>query len=240
MKNYTVSCVIDEGQQEVKEVKCHDCPASEGGCKHSVAFLMWLHRRSEEPSPTDTICYWKKSKLAGSLSSRSFITTSDFGPPKKAHIEEAKVDTFFRAYIEEAKKLNIKNTLLSYNGVQKFHALSLHTLFHSYKKNGDEKDADSFLSFCKMNMSMENIKEIEEKTRDQSQCLLWSEIRFARITASKAFEVTRCKKHDGVLIDNIFGAKIFQSSSMERGLRLENSVIEELSKQTKLKFHRTG
>ncbi|KAL4718156.1 hypothetical protein ACJJTC_003371 [Scirpophaga incertulas] len=28
------------------------CPASLGGCKHAVAFLMWVHRRSEEPSCT--------------------------------------------------------------------------------------------------------------------------------------------------------------------------------------------
>jgi len=26
---------------------------------------MWLHRRSEEPSPTRVACYWAKPKLAG-------------------------------------------------------------------------------------------------------------------------------------------------------------------------------
>lgn len=33
-------------------------------CKHAVAFLFWLHRRSEEPSVTATTCYWKKSALS--------------------------------------------------------------------------------------------------------------------------------------------------------------------------------
>lgn len=34
-----------------------------GGCKHQMAFIMWLHRRSEEPSPTEVSSYWKKSIL---------------------------------------------------------------------------------------------------------------------------------------------------------------------------------
>ncbi|KAJ0173001.1 hypothetical protein K1T71_011177 [Dendrolimus kikuchii] len=33
-------------------VQYHDCAASQGGCKHAVALLMWFHRRSEEPSCT--------------------------------------------------------------------------------------------------------------------------------------------------------------------------------------------
>ena len=35
-----------------------------GHCKHAVAFLFWLHRRSEEPSVTSQTCYWKCSALS--------------------------------------------------------------------------------------------------------------------------------------------------------------------------------
>lgn len=56
-KNYNVSYEINESEKEVIKVICDDCVASQGGCKHAVAFLMWLHRRSEEPSPTETVCY---------------------------------------------------------------------------------------------------------------------------------------------------------------------------------------
>ncbi|KAJ8913304.1 hypothetical protein NQ315_010971 [Exocentrus adspersus] len=62
-KNYNVSCVINTEEKEVVNTKCKDCAASEGGCKHEVAFLMWLHRRSEEPSPTEKMCYWKKIQI---------------------------------------------------------------------------------------------------------------------------------------------------------------------------------
>ncbi|KAJ8720544.1 hypothetical protein PYW08_006009 [Mythimna loreyi] len=45
----------------VQSCKCEDCAASEGGCKHAAALLLWLHRRSEEPPVTSVTCYWKKS-----------------------------------------------------------------------------------------------------------------------------------------------------------------------------------
>ncbi|GBP61533.1 hypothetical protein EVAR_44004_1 [Eumeta japonica] len=34
-------------EEAVKSIECHDCVASQGGCKHAIAFLMWIHRRSE-------------------------------------------------------------------------------------------------------------------------------------------------------------------------------------------------
>ncbi|KAK4875831.1 hypothetical protein RN001_012253 [Aquatica leii] len=64
-KPYHCSLECDEKEREIMSVLCEDCAASKGGCKHAVAFLMWLHRRSEEPSTTSIKCYWKKSKLAG-------------------------------------------------------------------------------------------------------------------------------------------------------------------------------
>ncbi|CAG5056720.1 unnamed protein product [Parnassius apollo] len=52
-KAYSCTFTCDEKEETVLNVDCHDCAAQKGGCKHSVAFLMWLHRRSEEPSPTE-------------------------------------------------------------------------------------------------------------------------------------------------------------------------------------------
>ncbi|VVC86940.1 unnamed protein product [Leptidea sinapis] len=43
--------------------KCHGLVI--GGCKHALALLMWTHRRSEDPTPTEVACYWKKSRLSG-------------------------------------------------------------------------------------------------------------------------------------------------------------------------------
>ncbi|KYM98525.1 hypothetical protein ALC62_10759 [Cyphomyrmex costatus] len=50
-KPYSVSMLVNEEIEKVEYVRCEDCAASEGGCKHAVAFLMWVHRRSEEPEP---------------------------------------------------------------------------------------------------------------------------------------------------------------------------------------------
>lgn len=66
-----VTLIVNEQEETVTSVQCHDCPSSEGGYKHGVAFLMWLHlhRRTEAPSCTSIECYWSKSNLAkvGSL-----------------------------------------------------------------------------------------------------------------------------------------------------------------------------
>lgn len=56
--------VVNESQDEIISCQCHDCAASAGGCKHAVAFLMWAHRRSEEPPSTSVECYWKKPTLS--------------------------------------------------------------------------------------------------------------------------------------------------------------------------------
>ncbi|KAG5863121.1 hypothetical protein JTB14_013063 [Gonioctena quinquepunctata] len=55
-RNYSVSCSINTKEKVVVNAKCHDCPAS-------VAFLMWLHRRSEEPFPTKTTWNLEEIKI---------------------------------------------------------------------------------------------------------------------------------------------------------------------------------
>lgn len=73
-KPYHCSLECNEKEDEVLSVICDDCAASKGGCKHTIALLMWLHRSTEEPSPTDVKCYWKKSKLAGENDKSKFCS----------------------------------------------------------------------------------------------------------------------------------------------------------------------
>ncbi|GBP91896.1 hypothetical protein EVAR_89847_1 [Eumeta japonica] len=49
----------------------------QGGCKHAIALLMWVHRRSEEPSCTEVQCYWQKSKLSRVGTTLKFISAKD-------------------------------------------------------------------------------------------------------------------------------------------------------------------
>ncbi|KAI5694423.1 hypothetical protein M8J75_016542 [Diaphorina citri] len=73
---YSQICVINEQDEEILNARCEDCPASEGGCKHRIAFIMWVHRRSEEPSPTEVVSYWKKSVLS-TLNAEDFHSLND-------------------------------------------------------------------------------------------------------------------------------------------------------------------
>ncbi|XP_072384698.1 uncharacterized protein [Diabrotica undecimpunctata] len=103
-KQYAVSCEINEETEEVLDLKCYDCAASLGGCKHQIAFLMWLHRRSEEPSKTEVTCYWAKSKLSKVGTSIKYLTLKDFGAP-----EELSSDEDSNQFLQEVIDMGIKN-----------------------------------------------------------------------------------------------------------------------------------
>ncbi|XP_044740060.1 uncharacterized protein LOC123301387 [Chrysoperla carnea] len=145
-KLYECALVVDEDDDIIVSVLCQNCAASQGGCKHAIAFLMWVHRRSEEPSCTSMECYWKKSK-------------------RKTYL----------------------------------------------------------------------IKLFEEETREQSNSSLWFELRYGRITASRAFEVSLCKTYDGTLISLILGGKISDTSYMKRGRDLEDEGQKTMERQLKKK-----
>ncbi|GBN88416.1 hypothetical protein AVEN_170574-1 [Araneus ventricosus] len=51
---YSAVLVCNESEDVILSVKC---AASQGGCKHAVAFLAWVHRRSEEPPVISIKCY---------------------------------------------------------------------------------------------------------------------------------------------------------------------------------------
>jgi hypothetical protein len=44
---------------------------------------MWLHRRTEEPSPTSTVCYWKRSVLSTVKDQGTFLKVSQMKKPKQ-------------------------------------------------------------------------------------------------------------------------------------------------------------
>lgn len=78
---YTVTASIKTRESEISQAACNSCAASQGGYKHLIAFLSWLHRRSEEPSPTQVVCYWKKS----ALSSTGTVSAKDFKKGEKSN-----------------------------------------------------------------------------------------------------------------------------------------------------------
>ena len=104
-QSYKVEVVVDIGKGEIRSAKCFGCVASLGGCKHSLAFLGWIHRRSEEPTPTEVACYWKKSKLSRVGSTEKFIKASELGfnqqnKNKKRKRKETPQDSFLKEVVE--------------------------------------------------------------------------------------------------------------------------------------------
>lgn len=197
---------------------------------------MWIHRRSEEPSPTEKICYWKRSVLSGATATKKYITSKDFGATTTVICD----DRLLKSYIIEAKKRKVENSTMRYHLNENDHSISLHTLKLHFLSENIEHGADNFIKFCKRQMQEKIIRNIEKNTRNQSTCTLWSEMRYGRVTASKAYDAAKCGTFDGVLVENILGAKIFQTEAMKRGLYLEEAVLNELAKKTSKKFYKAG
>ncbi|XP_023951326.2 uncharacterized protein LOC112055440 [Bicyclus anynana] len=218
-KLYAVTLVIDEEEEVVVSVQCHDCIASQGGCKHSIAFLMWIHRRSEEPACTSVTCYWKKSKLSSVGSSLKYMTAKELANGVPTLTSKNSV---YNKFLEIGKKNKLKDCeLLKYQSsyiCDSLQSVSMHQLVLKY----NEQSCDIFLK--NVVLSNDIILDIEKATREQHKNSLWFELRYGRITASRAFEFSRCKKTDGTLIAQIIGASIPDTLAMKRGRKLEDDV----------------
>lgn len=217
-----------------------------GGCKHAIAFLMWIHRRSEDPAPTSVECYWKKSKLSSVGSTLKFVKSSDIFPVKNNN-SRTNMDfsaSFLSDVVEHGKNdnSNTNSTLLKYyKGIQCFDNLSLHNLSYWFiETKGRAFSSEDFLEFCEQHMAHDLCVDAEEKTRLQSSSSLWHQLRFARITASKLYEASRCKTIDGSLVESIFGAKIKDTPLMKRGRVLEEQVVKVVEKITGKTFTNVG
>ncbi|KAF5300734.1 hypothetical protein FQR65_LT19317 [Abscondita terminalis] len=193
-KNYAVSMTINEVEEEILNVTCHDCSASQGGCKHILAFLTWVHEKSNEPSTTEVQCYWKKPRLSLSNTDTQFITTKDFGRSLSFNVPGT--STFLNKFIEKAAHVenNSNCHLLKYFKECGIHnKLSLHHLIITYVANSAGSAVD-FLKYASNLMNDRLCQQAEEESKLQHKCNLWYELRYGRITASKIYEATPFQK----------------------------------------------
>ncbi|KAF9405618.1 hypothetical protein HW555_013722, partial [Spodoptera exigua] len=224
-KAYNVTLIVNENDGEIISCECHDCAASAGGCKHAVAFLMWVHRRSEEPACTSVECYWKKPALSRVGTTLKFITIEQMTKTLVPH--RPSTSALCEDFILEAKKRKInKCELLKYQNDFVHSDITRYSL-HSFMVNLPQEtknDVGLLLSVMKSAFTSDIIKNIEEATRQQNKTNFWYELRYGRITASKAHEVSVCHTTDGALVATIMGAKIPDTVAMKRGRILELSV----------------
>lgn len=245
-KPYSQECklTVDEQEEEIKSVVCHDCPASEGGCKHAVAFLMWCHRRSEEPPCTAVECYWRKSTLSKVGSSIKVLLAKDIKMKRKASSQTTEVipnKSVIEMFVTECKKRKINSCqLLKHEAdyiAKKTNMLSLHYLMCKFNEG---LDCNLFLSKISNVFNDINIKNAEKETRHQHKTAFWYELRYGRITASKCYEVSKCKTVDGSLVAAILGARTPLTSSMKRGQILEEKVRKTVEQKIGHKIEKCG
>lgn len=89
-RGYKVEIVVDSFKSEIVSCKCYECVAALGGCKHQVALLGWMHRRTEEKTPTEKECYWKKSKLSRVGTTVEFILAKELGLNARERLRKKK------------------------------------------------------------------------------------------------------------------------------------------------------
>ncbi|KAJ8963991.1 hypothetical protein NQ314_005203 [Rhamnusium bicolor] len=220
-KPYSVTFILNEKESVIQEINCMDCAASAGGFKHSIAFLMWLHRRSEEPAPTTVACYWKKPILAQVGSTIKFIKAEALGKPlKKPSIQIPTTTTFLEEVLQMSKKHDYICPFFNHStlpsGARK---LAIHQMIIDFIASDYDQTAESFISFCSGNLTQKNIENANSLSHTQSENALWFELRYGRITASKLYEA---------------------SVSMNRGIRLEKAVLKELEKDINTRIDVSG
>lgn len=242
-KPYTVKCLVNEKDRLIEKVDCMDCAASAGGCKHSIAFLMWLHRRSEEPAPTAVSCYWKKAVLAQVGTNIKFIKAESIGKPlKKPKVRIPPTAGFLEATVAMTRRHNYICPLLNHNTLPiGAKSLSIHNLMTKFIAEADDHSPDNFIIFCSNILTQENIAHASSLTQTQSENSLWYELRYGRITASKLYEASVCKTASGSLVNQVMGvSKKFTSEAMKRGLHLEKLVLKELEKVLETQIQNCG
>lgn len=243
-KMYTVMAVINETEETIIEVKCEDCAASEGGCKHSICLIMWLIKRTEEPSVTSTSCYWTQPKLSEAVTKDKCILAKEMGKRKQVDVSlPASLD--LPSVIEEFKKRKMSDSLII-NYMSKTESLdnySLYQIMLDFVINiheDEHKDFEKLKLFAEGKLTSTIINAIEENTRSQADCILWHTMRQGRVSASKTYEATKCKT-DGVLVKSILGGyKIPETKAITRGKKLEKEVVKEIEKAMNIKISQCG
>lgn len=229
-KAYTVTVTVNEDSNVLASAECLDCAASSGGCKHTVALIAWLSRRTEDPSPTEVRCYWKKAKLSCVGASLKFLPVKDLGKSvAKPSIEKS--GNFLSEVVDYVNEnnINLDSNLIKYQRTLNItEQLGVDQMLSEFISCNAETGVDNFLVYCQSIMTEDACSKLEDITRNQAKCSLWHHAKYARVTASKLYEAAHCHTPDGSFVERLLGAKLKQTKAMKRGIKLENLVIEKL------------
>lgn len=149
--------------------------------------------------------------------------------------------------MKEAQKRELDSQISRFHfcpDSRKANTLSMHFLIISFCKKMSKKDltlnnfSNHVLNIIEQDPKLLEI--VEENTRAQSTCMLWFDLRYGRITASKLHEIAHCGT-DGSLANSILGVtKKYDNLFMKRGRNLEDDVFNEVSKKMKKSIKKCG
>ena len=228
---YEVYAMVDTCDKSIMDAGCLGCKAQKGGCKHAIAFVFWLLRRSEEKSVTDVKCYWRKAKLAN-MKNLSPFKVSRGEEAAGPRIDEAafrqEAFAMLKAKGFPGKALAVKLAGIQDRSDQK---LYVDMLVQRYLTEAGAENAtmEGFVSYCKTSISEDDCTRVEILTKDQKDSPLWHHVRFGRVTASRLFDVAHCRTVGGSLVESILGASKFTgTAATKRGLALEGEVLAQV------------
>lgn len=119
--------------------------------------------------------------------------------------------------------------------------MSMHNLVCTFIESHEDLSFENFLSYCITEMTEEKCKLVESATKAQADSDLWFEMRYGRVTASKAQEAAQCRTQDGTLVEAIFGAKLMvETEAMIRGKVVEESVRKEVEIKKNISIKPSG
>lgn len=243
---YEVSVDVNNVSKSITNAACTGCKAQNGGCKHTIAFVFWLLRRSEEEAVTDVKCYWKRATLSGLKGTGPFTVSEE--EAKLKHREPVVDAVGFREAATRRlaeKGLGAQTQVVKLMGLadDKLQKLNMDRLVHGYLDNeGQEnRSLDRFLQYCETVVANSDCEMAQLGTMGQANAPAWHHLRYGRITASRLFEAARCRKGDGHLVEALLGATQFSGTpATKRGSQLEGDVLKEFEKAVKCKCDKSG
>ncbi|CAH1992205.1 unnamed protein product [Acanthoscelides obtectus] len=202
---------------------------------------MQVNKHRVEPPSTSVECYWKKPTLSRVGTTLKYITVQQMSKKEVPHRPSA--SALYTDFVLEAKKRKLQHCeLIKYQDDFK-HSNVMRYSLHCFIMDQPPKiqaDVDNLVDIMKTTFNRAAISAIEEATRMQYKSSLWYEMRYGRITASKAHEVSVCHTPDGSLVATIMGAKIPDTIAMKRGRSLELSVRKTVSTTLNKKIRTCG
>lgn len=179
---------------------------------------MWIHQRSEEPSPTEVTSYWKMAVLSSAGTAPLLI--SDISRRQEVSVPGPSTE------VKEEFKAAILRQCSSQVAINVFSEPDDNNVADLHKLARSCCDFDEYLFKFQGRLNDNVIKKIESEIRDQSASPVWHLARYGRVTTSKFYNVSHCKTKDGSVVSSILGEKIYQSEAMKKGSNLEHQVFQ--------------